>query len=181
MIPVGSYKARAQTGTFAESKAKGTAYVRVPFRIDDGEHKGTTVTWDGYFTENTTERTVEALRNCGCTFPGDNITDLTGLGSAEVEIVVEHEGWEDRDGNPRTRARVQWVNAPGGGIPEEQLMDERKRASFAAKMKGTVIVAKKKGEPVATAPVSGPKNGPAKKPAQREPGDDFDEFDSFAG
>lgn len=137
MTPIGTYRARAMRGEFGESKKKGTAYVRVPFQIVDGEHKGEVVQWGGYFTDKTTERTIESLRSCGCTFPGDDVTNLEGLGTQDVEVVVEHETYTRDDGEERMVAKVQWVNGLGG-IPEEQKMSDTRKRSFASQMKGAI-------------------------------------------
>ena len=88
-VQAGSYKARAMNGDFGTSKSKGTSYVRVGFQILEGPFAGSTVTWDGWITDKTRQRVVDSLAYCGCTFPGDDITNLDGLGAQEVEIVVE--------------------------------------------------------------------------------------------
>ena len=95
--------------------------------------------------------------------PGGDITNLTGIDANEVEIVVEHEDYENAQGEPRTRARVAWVNNPGAfGISEEQKLTGAKLSSFAAKMKGQLLAAAKK--------TSSP-NGAA--PKSKSPPDDF--------
>lgn len=164
MIANGTYRARATGGEYGESKNKGTTFVKVGFVITKGgEEEGSQISWDGYFTERTQERTIQALKYCGCTFPGGDITNLTGIDANEVEIVVEHEDYENAQGEPRTRARVAWVNNPGAfGISEEQKLTGAKLSSFAAKMKGQLLAAAKK--------TSSP-NGAA--PKSKSPPDDF--------
>jgi hypothetical protein len=163
MIPSGTYKAKAIDGVYGESKQKGTPFVRVSFKVTDGEHAGSIVGWDGYFTPNTQQRTIDSLRYCGCVFPKDSITDLTGLDANEVSVVVEHEDYtyptdhEDaaKAGTTTTRARIAWVNSPGG-IPEDQQMDDRKKAAFDARMKGAIAQVRAK---------SSSPNGPANRQA----------------
>lgn len=131
MIPAGTYTAKA-TGSFDFGKAaKGTEQVAVEFEILDGPEAGRCLTWFGFFTEATTERTIESLRYAG--WQGDDITTLDGLGSRRVSLVVEHESY-----NGKVIAKVQWVNRFGGmGVVKlKQPMDEKQKRQFAAKMKG---------------------------------------------
>jgi len=126
----GNYTAKA-TGSFDfGTSARGTEQVAVEVEILDGEEAGRFMTWFGYFSEKTSERTVEALRLLG--WQGDDITKLEGLGSRRVSIVVEH---EDYDG--KTNAKIQWVNRLGGlGVKLKTPMDDKAKRVFAAKMKG---------------------------------------------
>jgi hypothetical protein len=145
MIPSGNHRAKAVKGTYYKSGKKGTPGVRVAFKVIGGEADGQHVNWDGWYTEGTTARTIESLRHCGCTFPGDDITNLAGLDTNEVELVVEHEDFTyeegERAGETVTRAKVAWVNG-AGGIAEEQKMDDKERTIFAAKMKGALVAAR---------------------------------------
>lgn len=139
VIPEGKYRARARGGEFAVAKT-GTDYVQVPFEVTAGDWAGEQVLWKGFFTEAARDRAIESLRTCGCTFPGNDITDLTGIDANEVEIVVEHE--EGQDG--RVWPRVQWVNRGGAGVKAEQRMTAAAKTSFRDRMKG-VLVASKSG------------------------------------
>lgn len=105
MIAEGKYVARAKSAQWSESQMKGTVFVHVEF-VTAGESVG----WDGYMTGKTAERTIASLALCGCTFPGDRISDLTGYDAKEVSITVEHETWTDRDGATKKRAKVAWIN-----------------------------------------------------------------------
>jgi len=138
-----SYLARAKSGQWGVSPKKGTNFVRVAFCIEDeGPFRGRLVNWDGYFTDETKKRTTESLSHAGCIFPDDNITDLTGLGDKVCQIVVEHERWTptegDKAGEEQCRARVAWVNAIGS-LRDDVLMDDTKKKSFAASMKGLLV------------------------------------------
>jgi hypothetical protein len=88
----GTYKARAISADFGESE-KGTQFIAVTFVIEfagDGDSPGTseTITWFGYCTDKTSERTIESLRYCGCTFPGSDISRPTGSATAR-DVVLE--------------------------------------------------------------------------------------------
>lgn len=158
MIPNGKYRARATGGQWGQSKKKGTIMCRVSFSITEDEHAGATAIWDGYFADNTKARAVDSLRHCGCTFPNDNVTDLTGIDKQEVEIVVEVEEYTANDGEVRHRSRVQWVNALGG-LPEDQQLDEAGKAAFAAQMKGLLVASRKKSSPNGSAPARREESG----------------------
>lgn len=142
LLAKGFYRGKATHGEFGSTATKGTDFVRVFFEILDGESAGQRIYWDGYFTENTIKRTVDALRYCGCTFPDNDVTNLTGLGTSEVQLDVDHESYEDKDGNPKTVARVNWVNSLIGGVKPELLMGDAKKAEFRAKMMGHVALSK---------------------------------------
>jgi hypothetical protein len=106
-VPAGKYRARAMSGDFGESAQKKTPFVRVGFAISDGvDAAGETVAWTGYFTENTTARTIDSLRFCGCTFPERRRHRTSrGLDTNEVEIVVEHEPYQTQAGETTAVAR----------------------------------------------------------------------------
>ena len=140
IIPEGKYRARARGGEFAVAKT-GTDYVQVPFEVTEGDWAGERVAWKGFFTANDRDRAIESLRTCGCTFPGNDITDLTGIDANEVEIVVEHE--EGQDG--RVWPRVQWVNRGGAGVKAEQRMTAAAKTSFRDRMKGVLVASKPSG------------------------------------
>src|SRR3954462_1979761 len=81
---------------FGESKDKRTPQVVVNFEIvDEGEQKGRRIAWIGYFTEATTERTIQALRYCG--FRGDDLAAaITQKLDQKVQIVVEHDEYQGK-------------------------------------------------------------------------------------
>jgi hypothetical protein len=99
--------AKAKRGQLGESKEKKTPRVEVLFEFyaDDAAH---TIRWDGYLTDGALDRTLEALRTCG--WAGDDLSDLAGIDTNEVELVIEQEEYEGK-----TYDRVKWVNAIGGG------------------------------------------------------------------
>ena len=80
------------------------------------------------------------MRNAGCTFPNDNIDDLTGLGDTEVELVVN----EEQDEHGRVQVRVRWVNRLGSGVALSTRMSDDQKRGFAAEMRGYVTQSRQK-------------------------------------
>lgn len=134
-MQAGKYKARAIAVALGVTST-GKEQIVVSFQVADTAE---TISWYGYFSERTWERTVESLRVCGWT--GDDLTDfdggnLAGIDTHDVEIVVEEEA--DMDGIPR--ARVRWVNMlRGSGISVKQPLAGSELKSFAAQMRGKII------------------------------------------
>lgn len=129
-IENGTYKAKAKGWQLSES-SKGTPEVAVEFQLTHPELNNFTITWDGWLSDATFDRTVESLRHCG--WKGSDFNDLTGLDTNEVELVIENEPFEGK-----TYSRVKWVNAPGGGLAFRKAMDPGKTASFAAAMNAKI-------------------------------------------
>lgn len=150
MIPAGKYIARA-TGQFEFGQSdQGSDFVWLNFAITRGELEHENIGAYLYFTtEKGTARSIESMRYCGCTFPGDDLTNTIGLTANEVELVIEHETWE---GN--TRAKVKWINAIGG-VKNEQKMTPGAKASFKDRMRGSLLASKASsgGGAKTTAPV----------------------------
>jgi hypothetical protein len=134
-LTVGHHKGRALNGDFGVA-GTGTRQVAVLFEFTEGECQGEQLTWYGFFTPATAERTVEGLRNAGCTFPNGDLCDLTGLGSVEAVLVVEEDGVDDQ-GYPRLKIR--WVNKLGGGVALGSRMNDAEKRALAAEMRGFVI------------------------------------------
>jgi hypothetical protein len=151
IVSKGNYQGKGYgTPELGESPEKKTPFVRVAIQIEGGAFAGRIVSRDFYFSEKTTQRTMEALRTLGCTFPGNAIDDYTGFGSTTVNFTVEHESYE-KDGETKTVAKIGFVNS-SAGINSAARMDEAQKAAFRAKMMGTVAAS------------AGPKavsNGPA--------------------
>jgi hypothetical protein len=167
MISQGVYRAKARGGQWGKSTQKGTDFARVAFTIIGGPHDGASIAGDLWFGENSTTRSIESLTACGCTFPGDDITNLAGIDTNEVEIVVEHETYE-KDGETKTVAKVAWVNSLAGAVNAQARMNDADKRSFAARMKGTLQHLKQKSgtaEPNGTRPAAPP-------PAQSSGADD---------
>lgn len=126
--PDGVYAARAITGALGTS-GTGKEQIGVEFEIQD--EQGGHITWYGFFTDKTMDRTIETLRLCG--WKGSDLNSLDGLGDNEVSIVLETEEYEGK-----SRQRVQWVNRAGGLAMANPLSADQAKA-FAAKMKGAVV------------------------------------------
>lgn len=125
------YRAKAKEWALSEAST-GTPMVVVLFNILTEGATDSALTWRGFFTEKTTERTIEALRFMG--FEGDDLTQLHGLDRDEVDLVVEDEEYTDDEGNLRTSAKVQWVNKPRS-LSVKTVLEGDKLKSFAAQMK----------------------------------------------
>lgn len=141
LVPDGRYRARALPETAIWGKAStGTQQIGMSFEILNGKHKGTTLPWYGFFTEDSKVRTMESLIHAGCTFPGDDLGDLTGLGSEEVEVTVE---CTEHPETGQLRSRVAWVNKPGQVVMKETF-DDAEKGAFAKSLKADLLNVKKK-------------------------------------
>lgn len=142
------------TAQFGKSKTKQTPQVAVTFEVLRGPDAGQRISWMGYFTDNTTDRTLDALRICG--FTGEDLDKFCDQRPTnEVQIVVENEEFEGK-----VRAKVAWVNDPnrGNGIKlADPLRDGDLRkfgAQFKSKLKAMppVKTVEAKREPPSSAP-----------------------------
>ena len=122
----GRYTARAVQAVLGRTKG-GAPQIAVEFKLENGQ----TRTWYGYFTDGTRDRTIEALRFCG--WRGSDLTDLTGIDTNDVSLVLETEEWEGK-----RIQKIQWVNRLGG-IALVERMGENEARAFAASMKGAVL------------------------------------------
>jgi hypothetical protein len=139
LLPPGRYAAIAREVQWGYTKNDGQQ-VAVTFEVVDGEMSGAEITWFGYFTEKTTNRTLESLRHCG--WVGDDISELGKL-DQQVDIVVGHEEWEGQ-----WQAKVKWVNAPGAGrFKMAKPMDPASLKQFAAQMRGAARASAEGGSP----------------------------------
>lgn len=129
MIPKGKHLAKVVgEAQFGLSK-NGTPQIGVTFEIISGPAESQEITWLGFFTEKTEERTLESLRHCG--WKGDDISNL-GPMEEEVELVIDHEEYEGE-----INAKVRWVNRPGAGrFKMANPMEGDALRKFAAQMRG---------------------------------------------
>lgn len=120
----------------------GNPQVAILFALlDEGPFKGRRLTWYGYFTDKSGDRTVESLRLIG--FKSDELMDLPkGPLNQEVSVEVQTNDFEGKKSS-----RIAWINAPGGARLADPMKPNELRA-FSAKFKG-----KMKSKPV----VDGPK------------------------
>jgi len=106
----------------------GKVQIVVRVKTLEGESSGQTISWFGYFTPKTEERTMQSLRYMG--WKGNDLMNLGAL-RQEFEIVVEHEEYEGR-----LRAKVAWINRLGGGqVKLKNPMGDDELRHFAAQMK----------------------------------------------
>ena len=61
MLADGTYRARAIEGALGFTKGD-KEQAAILLDVSEGEAEGQRITWFGYFTEKTTDRTMEALR-----------------------------------------------------------------------------------------------------------------------
>lgn len=137
----GTHKARAKEWGLGTSST-GKEQVAVMFVLSEGEHAGKHITWYGYFTDTTVDRTLDSLRHCG--WDGDNFVQLEGLDRNEVELVIEPEEYQGKWND-----RVKWVNRLSTIALKEKMSGDA-LAAFASKMRGKAVAHKQKyGTPVA--------------------------------
>lgn len=163
----GTHKARAKEWGLGHSST-GKEQVAVLFELTAGEHQGKYITWYGYFTETTVDRTLDSLRHCG--WDGDNFVTLEGLGKNEVELVIEPEEYQGK-----VNDRVKWVNRLSTIALKEKMSGDA-LATFAAKMRGKALAHKQSygGPRTQAKPANGP-SGQAAGPRDdewRPPNDD---------
>lgn len=130
MTMQGTHRARAREWALGHS-SNGNEQVAVLFEITQGEHQGRTITWFGFFTDKTAERTLDSLRHCG--WDGDDFVNLTGLDANEVELVIAEEEYQGK-----FHDRVQWVNRPASLSLKAQ-MNSAQMAEFAQRMRGFAV------------------------------------------
>lgn len=138
-LVTGTYQARATAIQFGSAK-NGNPQVAVTFEFTSGPNAGLQTTWIGFFTEKTTERTIESLQSAG--WKGTDLTELDGLeGDAlyaalgsEVRLVLEEETYEGK-----TRVRVKWVNKMATSFEFENKLSKEGLAALSKSVKGTVV------------------------------------------
>lgn len=126
-LPDGTYLATALEATLGAADT-GTPYIGVLFHLKEA---GTKLTWRGFFTEKTQERTIDALRACG--WKGDDLSEVGFPTGNEVEVVVKNEEWEGK-----VYPRILWVNAIRGPMVKNA-MPAGERKAFAEKMRGVIL------------------------------------------
>lgn len=135
MLENGKYRGRA-TNWALGTTSTGKEQVAVAFSLLDDHVTGQSITWYGYFTDGTFDRTIGSLRHCG--WEGDDLTDLQGLDANEVELVVEQEEY-----NGQWAAKVKWVNRFGAAVKSQMAPDTAK--AFASRMKGRIVALRQSG------------------------------------
>jgi hypothetical protein len=188
-----TYRAIAIATTLDRSKEKKTPFVAVNFEIvDDENYAGeTTQAWKGFFTDKTSERTVESLQHMG--YQGENMEDFVSLDREgcqrllpnTVEIVCDPESYTDEQGNERWALRVQWVNRVGGGrFKASNPLEGGELKAFAAQMKSVFRNARGGSRPASSSGNTQrslpPSNGArGQQPHPNAPGSDRDDVPPF--
>ncbi len=151
LIPEGTYEAhviqvkdetdRLVWAQWGKTKT-GKHQIYLAFEItQEGQYQGRKLPWYGYFTDRTFDRTLESLTYCG--FEGDDLATLTSQKlDKPVEIVVEHEEVsrddDDASADPILRARIRWINEPGGGSRLKEPLSEQEVNIVAAQLRTKV-------------------------------------------
>lgn len=126
----GKYRAKATQWGLAKA-GTGTPQVCVLFDLLD--LPGQSITFYGSLTDASYERTVEGMRACG--WQGIDLSDLAGLDTNEVQIVVKNE--EYPEGSGKWSTKVKWINSLGGLAMTAPIVGDDLRA-FAAQMRGKI-------------------------------------------
>jgi hypothetical protein len=163
---------------FGHSSKKGTAQVAVCFEVLRGPEAGKRMSWIGYLTDTTEERTLKTLRICG--FTGDDMDKFADQRPTnEVQIDVG----EEEDQNGRTRTKINWVNDPsfGGGMKMANALsgsDLRKfGAQFKSKLKSLPAIKTTEAVKEASAPVGSAGSSPQSNEGGETPsGSDDDQI-----
>jgi len=117
MIPEGKYLAKAVGGKYGLSNEKKTPGVAVTleFKVSDKVER---LFWKGWFSEKTTERTIEALALMGFdefkSVGPDGSFGASHFDGSEVDIIVENESFVGSDGQTKVTPKIKWINKPGG-------------------------------------------------------------------
>jgi hypothetical protein len=157
----GTFNARGVTGALGMSST-GKEQVAVDIVVSDPGFEGEHITWYGYFTEGTIDRTFESLRHLG--WQGDDLRDLSGIDRLPVRIVVAWDSYTDGNGKTHENLKVKWINAPGG-LALKQPLTEDQAKSFASRMRAHAVASRAKmGQapaPAAARPGGAPPPSPA--------------------
>lgn len=165
LIPEGSYTARAVGEVQYGVTKSGGDFVRLALSVQTGEGPRT-MSRDLYFTDKTAERSIESLRHCGWT--GNDLNTLAigvdGLGDVDASVTVEHEDYTpEGETEPRTVAKIAWINAAGGAKVLAPMSDGQRQA-FGQRFKGLAMKIKPTAAPAGAKPAA-----PAQRPANGRP------------
>jgi hypothetical protein len=133
----GAYKAKAVGPVdFQKSSQKETPAAVVQMRIEDGPHKGTTLSWSGWLSDKAKPRTIESLVLMG--FDGEDPNSVT---KKEVIAVLDNEAYEYKNDAGETksgsRARINFINDPERSVGFTPLSDAE-RAVIAGDIRASV-------------------------------------------
>ena len=106
--------------------ASGNEGIEIAFDVLEGTEFPNGITWVGWLTQKTAKRVAESLRACG--WVGSGINDMTGLGTKDVNLVIDEEEYKGK-----VTTRVKWVNALSVKATAEQ--KQTAAAKFSAMLK----------------------------------------------
>jgi hypothetical protein len=149
-LVAGSYLARGVSGGLGFTRG-GKEQVAVELQILDEAFAGETITWFGYFTEGTQERTLETLRTLG--WKTDDLDNLDGIADNDVRVVLAEEEYDGK-----TSLKVKWINKLGGLALKTPMSEEQAKA-FARQMKGTVLATAPAGKQASAKPAAPQRQG----------------------
>ncbi len=156
---IGKHRARAVEAKVGKAST-GTPQIAILFAVktpDGAQETGEEITGYLYLSDGAFQRTIEALRHCG--WQGDDLSDLSSVGSQDCEIEVAEETY-----NGSASLKVKWVNALGrGGVFLKEEMGPQELKAFAAQMRGKVRAVDGGKKPQASTPA------PAQQPQRQAP------------
>jgi hypothetical protein len=120
------YRAKAKEWTMSEAST-GKPMLVVLFDVLTEGADVKALTWRGFFTEATMDRTIEAMRHMG--FEGDDLGDLTGLDRLEVDLVVEDEEYTDETSGEQRRSNCSEVK-PASSTADTNSPERAAKASL---------------------------------------------------
>lgn len=138
LCPIGTYKAKLIDYGVVMSE-KGAPQIDARFEV---MHQDTifNLRWYGHFTEKTKDHTIKTLFTvfdlwCEPSEIAGHLDRIASQGKEsgllnldkEYSVVVEH----DTDKNQKIRAKIRWVNNPGGGSAFERLAEGAAKSAFA--------------------------------------------------
>lgn len=133
MIDAGRYTGRVTGYAFGET-GNGDDQLGISVELFD-EHQRSLgeYTWYGYFhTEKSFAQTMKTLK-VGLGWQGDDVTNLDEVVGVEVSGVIAHETYEGE-----TKARLAFINAPGG-VAIAKPLDEGRKASLRDKVRARIL------------------------------------------
>jgi hypothetical protein len=164
LIPAGKYKVKCVDAKVGKAKT-GTIQIGCALEIVEGPQSGQMLTWYGFFTENTEERTVAAMRTLG--FRGNDIRRLESMfEGATAQAVVDHE--KNQDG--KLVAKTNWINPIG--VMMNEVLDGAELASFGKRFAGLAARLGGGSKPAGNAPSNnGRRDSRDDEPPPFDPGD----------
>ena len=151
-LPVGKYMAVAliESATDGETPNTGTPFIEVTFRVTSEDHRDVEMKRSFWLSDKAREYSIADLRTCGCTFPGGDIFNYEGLGSKEVEIVVQKQ--KPKAGEDESRfTEIRFINDPNKPRGVLPALDVDRKQAIRDAMRAAVLEAKEKaGERVAS-------------------------------